>query len=64
VKSTKLNLAVSSQDYKTSSTEVTPEGKPILAKSVSPEDNVTSEEKVPEVSRDLLVNRLNFVNFQ
>ena len=64
MKSTKLNLAVSSQDDKTPSTEVTPEEKAILAKSVSPEGNLISEETVPEVSRDLLVNRLNFVNFQ
>ena len=64
MKSTKLNLAVISQDSKTPSTEVKLHEKAILAKSVSPEDNVISKETVRKVSRDFLVNRLNFANFQ
>jgi hypothetical protein len=64
VKSIKLNSAASSQYYQTLSTEVTLEEKSISAKSVSPEENAVSEKKVRKVSRDLLVNRLNFVNFQ
>ena len=64
MKSTKLNLVASSPDYKTPSTEVTHEEKAILAKSVPPEHNVIIEKTIREVSRELLVNRLNFVNFQ
>jgi len=64
VKSAKLNLVESSLSHTPPSTEVTPEEKAFLSKSLFPKDHAIGEEKVREVSKDLLVNRLNFVNFQ
>jgi hypothetical protein len=64
VKSTKLNLSLISQDPKTPSTEVTLKEKAILAKSAQPENSVISQENYRKVSRDFLVNLLNFANFQ
>ena len=65
VESTHPTLTViNSPDDTTSATEVTAQEKALLAKPAELETGATGSENGRKVSREILVNRLNFVNFQ
>jgi hypothetical protein len=56
--------AISSPGEKTPSTEVTPAEKALLASPAAPETGAVGAETGRKISREFLVNRINFVNFQ